>query len=113
MAHYARIDENNIVTDVVVVSNEFDDTGADYLSSIGLDGTWIKTSYNTQGGQHLSGGEPLRMNFAGVGYTYNPELDAFIPPRPNEDHVLDLETCTWINTIPLPVDEEMLPNATS
>jgi hypothetical protein len=97
MAHFARIDKNNIVIQIVVVDNEHEDRGQEFLSEeLGLGGTWIQTSYNTFAGEHLLGGIPRRKNYAGIGYTYDSERDAFIPPKPTNDAVLDEETCLWI-----------------
>lgn len=97
MAHFARIDENNIVTQVVVVDNSEEHRGQEFLAEdLGLGGAWIQTSYNTIGGEHLLGGTPLRKNYAGIGYTYDLERDAFIPVKPSADAVLDEETCLWI-----------------
>lgn len=95
MAHFAKIDENNIVTQVIVAEQEFIDD---------QEGTWIQTSYNTYGGQHTLGGVPLRMNFTGIGYTYDPVRDAFIPPKPTEDAVFNEETCTWVINRPSPLE---------
>ncbi len=95
MAHWAEIDENNIVIRVVVGSNDDADEGYQWLID-NLGGTWIKTSYNTRGGVHQSGGIPLRKNFAGIGYTYDKERDAFIAPKPEKNSwVLNEETCQW------------------
>jgi hypothetical protein len=58
-------------------------------------GTWIQTSYNTRGGVHSLGGTPLRKNYAGIGYTYDSQRDAFIPPKPYASWTLDEETCLW------------------
>jgi hypothetical protein len=97
MAHFARIDENNTVIHVVVVDNEHEHRGQQYLAEdLGLGGTWIQTSYNTRGGIHALGGTPLRKNYAGIGYTYDPDRDAFIPAKPSNNSVLDEETCLWI-----------------
>jgi hypothetical protein len=97
MAHFARIDKNNIVIQVVVVDNEHEDRGQEFLAEdLNLGGTWVQTSYNTFAGEHLLGGTPLRKNYAGIGYTYDSERDAFIPPKPTNDAVLDEETCLWI-----------------
>lgn len=85
MAHFARV-ENGIVTDVLVVPNEFEDYGQEYLNDLGLEGVWIQTSYNNN----------IRKNYAGIGYTYDEERDAFIPPKPEVDCVFDEENCTWI-----------------
>lgn len=97
MAHFASINQNNIVTQVVVVDNSNEHRGQELLSDdLGLGGTWIQTSYNTRGGVHKLGGTPMRKNYAGIGYTYDLERDAFIPVKPNADAVLDEETCLWI-----------------
>jgi hypothetical protein len=108
MAHFAEIDENNIVTRVLVVDNENENNGHVFLSeTCGLGGTWIQTSYNTKGGVHSTGGIPLRKNYAGIGYTYDSVRDAFIPPMPStlildenglEKEVswtLNEDTCLW------------------
>lgn len=103
MAHWAEIDENNKVVRVLVGSNDEPDEGYQWLID-NLGGTWVKTSYNTFGGVHKEGGTPFRKNYAGIGYTYEEERDAFIPPKPedytNEDgqsftFILNEETCLW------------------
>lgn len=97
MAHFAKIDENSLVTWVVVVPDDQEHRGSDYLAELGFPGTWLKTSYNTRGGVHNRGGVPFRKNYAGIGYTYDAQRDAFIPPKPSgEGWVLDEETCLWI-----------------
>ena len=97
MAHFARIDENNVVTQVVAVDNLEESRGQELLADdLGLGGVWVQTSYNTFAGVHRLGGEPFRKNYAGIGYTYDHERDAFIPPKPSADAVLDEETCLWI-----------------
>lgn len=96
MAHFAKI-ENNIVTQVIVA-----DTKEWCESALG--GKWLQTSYNTQGGVHVNGGEPLRKNYAGIGYTYDRERDAFIPPQPFPSWTLNEETCLWASPIPCPED---------
>jgi hypothetical protein len=99
MAHWAEIDENNIVLRVTVGDNNEPDEGYQWLID-NLGGTWIKTSYNTFAGVHNSGGVPLRKNFAGIGYTYDPERDAFIQPKPEGvGWFLNEETCLWENEI--------------
>ena len=103
MAHWAEINENNIVIRVTVGSNEEPDEGYQWLMD-NLGGTWIKTSYNTLGGIHKEGGTPLRKNYAGIGFLYDPIRDAFIPPKPEDfidengqsfTFVLNEETCLW------------------
>jgi hypothetical protein len=100
MAHYAKV-VNNLVTQVIVAEAEFFETFVDSSP-----GNWIQTSYNTHGGVHSLGGTPLRKNYAGVGYTYNKELDAFIPPKPFASWVLDEETCLWNAPIAKPEDDK-------
>ena len=89
MSHYAKV-VNGIVTQVIVADPEFFDTFVDSSP-----GQWIQTSYNTRGGQHPEG-RPLRKNYAGIGFTYDAERDAFIPPKPEGDYALDEETCLWV-----------------
>ena len=89
MGHFARV-TNGIVTQVIVAEPEFFDTFVDSSP-----GEWIQTSYNTHGGQHPEN-RPLRKNFAGIGFTYDAERDAFIPPKPEGDYALDEETCLWV-----------------
>ena len=79
MSHYAQIDENNIVINVIVAEEDFIQSG-----SVGDPNSWIQTSYNTYGNVHQLGGTPLRKNYAGIGYTYDSILDAFIPPKPRD-----------------------------
>jgi hypothetical protein len=96
MAHWAELDENNIVTRVLVGDNNdpAGDEGYQWLID-NLGGKWVKTSYNTISGQHTSGGTPLRGNYAGIGYSYDEELDAFIPPKPFESWALNTEKFNW------------------
>lgn len=96
MAHYAKV-ENGIVTQVIVAEQEFIDSGA-----LGDPSTWLQTSYNTFGGVHRSGGAPLRKNYAGVGYSYMPDIDAFVPPKPFPSWVLNTETGLWDAPVPRP-----------
>lgn len=94
MAHYAKI-ENDIVVNVIVAEQEFIDT---------LDGEWIQTSYNTQGGIHLNGGTPLRKNYASIGYSYDRVRDAFIRPKPYASWLLNDDTCLWYPPAAYPQD---------
>jgi hypothetical protein len=96
MAHFAEINENNIVIRVLVVPDEQQARGQDFLANdLGLSGKWIQTSYNTRGGVHTLGGTHLRKNYAGIGYTYDESRDAFIPPKPEGNWSLNEETCLW------------------
>lgn len=99
MSHFAQINQNNIVTQVIVAEQTFIESGI-----VGDPSTWIQTSYNTVGGQHKLGGTPLRKNYAGVGYFYDKEKDAFIPPKPFNSWVLNDDTCLWEAPIPPPGD---------
>lgn len=99
MAHYAYLNSNNIVTNVIVGKEEGED-GVNWEEYYGAK----RTSYNTQGGIHLNGGVPFRKNYAGLGFTYDPVRDAFIPPKPHNTWILNENTCLWEPPIPRPQD---------
>ena len=99
MSHFALIDDNNIVLQVIVAEQEFIDSGV-----LGDPSKWIQTSYNTNGGVHSLGGTPLRKNYAAIGYTYDVERDAFIPLKPYDSWTLNEETCLWESPVPYPND---------
>jgi hypothetical protein len=105
MAHYAFLNENNIVTEVIVGKDEGEE-GVDWEVHYGnFRGQPCKrTSYNTHGGVHSGGGTPYRKNYAGIGYTYDAGRDAFIPPKPFASWLLDEETCFWNAPVPYPDD---------
>ena len=103
MAHFAQT-ENNIVTKVIVVDNkdtsnedgvEIEQIGIDFCSNL-LGGTWVQTSYNGN----------IRKNYAGVGYTYDETLDAFIPPKPYNSWVLDTDKAQWKAPVDMPKDDK-------
>lgn len=105
MAHFAQLDENNIVTQVIVVSNnelldengvEQESKGIAFCQSL-LGGNWVQTSYNGN----------MRKNYAGIGFTYDADRDAFIPPKPFNSWVLNEDTCRWDAPTPMPQDEKM------
>jgi hypothetical protein len=98
MTHFARV-QNGIVTDVIVIEQDMIDTGL-----WGPPEEWIQTSYNTRAGVHIQGGVPLRKNYAGVGFMYDEELDAFIPPKPCESWLLDETTGLWKAPFECPQD---------
>ena len=111
MSHFAKLDDNNIVTFVTVGRQEDDGKEAELTARTG--DTYKQTSYNTRGGVHYDPetGEPsadqskaLRFNYAGIGYTYDEERDAFIAPKPFESWVLDEATCLWTAPVPYPED---------
>ena len=103
MAHFAEIGLNNTVLRVIVVHNndclldgvETESVGAEFCRNL-LGGTWMQTSYNGS----------IRKNYAGAGYTYDSERDAFIPPKPYASWVLNETTCTWDAPTPMPIDEK-------
>jgi hypothetical protein len=105
MAHYAFLNENNIVTEVIVGKEEGED-GVDWEAHYGAFRGQVckRTSYNTVGGVHKNGGIPYRKNYAGIGFTYDSERDAFISPKPYSSWVLDEESCIWQAPIPYPED---------
>lgn len=109
IAHYAFIDDNNIVTQVIVGRDEdevvdgISDWEAYYGEQLGQ--RCLRTSYNTIAGQHTGGGTPYRGNYAGIGYEYREDLDAFIPPKPFASWILNEETYSWTAPIPMPEDE--------
>ena len=105
MAHYAFLDENNTVIEVIVGKNENEDN-IDWEVQYGnfRGQTCKRTSYNTQGGVHGLGGTPLRKNYAGVGYTYDSQRDAFIPPKPFASWQLNDASCLWEAPTPYPTD---------
>lgn len=94
MAHFAEIDSNNIVQRVIVVHDSLEANGAEWCANT-FGGTWVQTSYNGR----------IRKNFASVGYTYDPDRDAFIPPNPGfPSWTLDEATCQWSPPIPMPTN---------
>ena len=100
MSHFAKLDENNIVTFVTVGRQEDDGLEAELSERTG--DVYKQTSYNTSGGVHSLGGTPFRKNYAGIGFTYDAERDAFISPKPYESWVLDEETCQWEAPVAMP-----------
>jgi len=107
MAHYAFLDSNNIVIEVIVGKNEGED-GIDWEQWYGefRGQTCKRTSYNTLGGIHSNGGIPFRKNYAGFGYTYDLSRDAFIPPKPFASWSLNETTCLWNAPTPYPTDDK-------
>ena len=101
MSHFAKV-ENGTVTEVIVIEQDVLDTGL-----WGDPASWVQTSYNTFGGQHKFGGTPLRKNYAGIGYSYDSERDAFIPPKPYASWTLNEDTCLWESPVAMPDDGKM------
>lgn len=108
MAHYAFLNDDNIVTEVIVGrgENEVVDGISDWETYYGnfRNQRCLRTSYNTQANQHTFGGEPFRGNYAGIGFEYREDLDAFIPPQTFPSWVLNLDTFQWDPPIPYPSD---------
>jgi hypothetical protein len=102
MAHFAKLDENNVVTEVIVVSNsDTSDAFGVEKESIGIafcehlfGGNWLQTSYNAN----------FRKNYAGIGYTYDAAIDAFVPPKPYPSWILNPNTAQWEAPVPYPND---------
>jgi hypothetical protein len=104
MAHYAELDANNVVIQVFVGKDETD-ASYDWEKYYAVPGRTVKrTSYNTHGGVHSEGGTPFRKNYAGIGYNYDEDRDAFIPPKPFDSWLLNEETCLWEPPVAMPDD---------
>lgn len=106
MAHYAILDENNFVTQVIVGKDEDEIVLDENNNPIDWEKYYggKRTSYNTRGGVHESGGTPFRKNYAGIGYHYDESRNAFIPPIPYSSWILNEDTCLWEAPIPYPND---------
>jgi len=109
VAHFAKLDENNIVTFVTVGRQEDDGREAELSARTG--DVYKQTSYNTRGGVHYTDGVPsedqtkaFRKNYAGLGYTYDAERNAFVPPKPYNSWVLNEDTCLWDAPVAMPED---------
>jgi hypothetical protein len=98
MSHFAKV-ENETVTQVIVIEQDVLNLG-----HWGDPAGWVQTSYNTHGGVHTNGGTPLRKNFAGIGYTYDSERDAFYAPQPFASWILDEDTCVWQAPVERPTE---------
>jgi hypothetical protein len=107
MPHFAHI-TNGVVDQVIVAEQDFIDSGA-----VGPASEWIQTSYNTHGNVHANGGTPLRKNFAGIGYSYDPVADAFIPPSPFASWVLNDDTGLWDAPVAKPEGDYAWDEATT
>jgi hypothetical protein len=113
MASFAKIGLNGKVIEVLSINNEVvkdadgveqESIGIDFLTKLTGWAIWKQTSYNTKGGVHTSGGIPFRKNHAGIGYTYDEDRDAFIPPKLFKSWILNETTCLWESSIPYPND---------
>lgn len=105
MAHYALLGKNNLVVQVITGKNEDEgmyDWEVFYTQETRM--TAKRTSYNTLGGVHTKGGTPFRKNYAGIGYTYDAQRDAFIPPKPYPSWILNEQSCLWDAPVAMPTD---------
>ena len=114
MASFAKLENNIVITVESVVNEVLKDSDGIEQESIGIqflkklynepEAIWKQTSYNTNAGIHKLGGTPFRKNHAGIGYQYNLQRDAFIPPKPYNSWILNEDTCLWNSPIPMPND---------
>ena len=111
MAHFAKLGDGDIVLSVVVVSNDIatsEQAGIDFLHKLYKDrAVWKQTSYNTRFGEHILGGTPFRKNYAGPGFQYDAQRDAFIPPKPYPSWTLNEDTCHWEPPVARPIDDKI------
>jgi len=120
MAYFSKIGLNSKVIEVLSVDNsvlldangnESEKNGIDFLNILTGWAIWKQTSYNTRGGIHKLGGTPFRKNYGGVGYTYDEDRDAFIPPKPYNSWILNETTCLWEAPIARPeLTQEQIDN---
>ena len=108
MAHYAFLNMQNIVTEVIVGKDETDGpTNWEMHYGNIREQVCKRTSYNTRGGVHSEGGVPFRKNYAGIGYSYDEVRDAFIPPKPFDSWILNETTCLWEAPVEYPTDGQL------
>ena len=108
MAHYAFLNMQNIVTEVIVGKDETNGpTNWEIHYGNIREQVCKRTSYNTTGGIHANSGTPFRKNYAGIGYTYDESRDAFIPPKPFDSWTLNETTCLWDAPVAYPEDGQM------
>ena len=103
MSHFAKLDSNNVVIFVTVGRDEDDGKEAELTARTG--DVYKQTSYNTHGGVHALGGTPYRKNYAGLGFIYDAQRDAFIAPKPYPSWVLNEDSCLWVAPVPMPTDD--------
>ena len=103
MAHYAELNYENMVIRVIPGPDETVQSGLEQVYLLQTGNIWKRTSYNTVGGQHPEG-KPFRKNYAGIGYKYDTQRDAFIPPQPFPSWVLNEDTCLWDAPTQMPTD---------
>jgi hypothetical protein len=113
MAHFAQLDDDNTVLDIMKISDDYEDYGEDFINNVCMiPGRWIKTSYNTINGKHLFGGTPFRGNYASIGGGYDPIKDIFFFKKPYPSWILNDTTHVWEAPVPFPtltvIPEEMV-----
>lgn len=109
MKYYAKLDDNNTVVTVIVIPEDQDYRGPEFIKEdLNLDGRWLKTCENTFANETVDGSVPFRKNFAGVGYYYDEDMDAFIPPKMYDSWHLNVEKGIWEAPIPMPNDTTIL-----
>lgn len=113
MAHYALLDENNVVINVITTGDDAEGPDAEKMIEEITGLKCKQTSYNTSKGVHLKGGVPFRWNYAGIGGMYDEERDAFLPAKPFPSWVLNEDTLTWEAPIPQPTDKAYLKKVTN
>jgi hypothetical protein len=106
MAHYAELNHENVVIRVIPGWDENIKSGMEQVYLLETGNIWKRTSYNTVGGQHPEG-KPFRKNYAGIGYKYDAQRDAFIPPQPFPSWTLNEDTCLWDAPVPIPTDGQI------
>jgi hypothetical protein len=106
MAHYAELNHENIVIQVIPGWDETVKSGMEQVYLLETGNVWKRTSYNTSGGQHPEG-KPFRKNYAGIGYKYDAQRDAFIPPQPFPSWILNEDTCLWDAPVQMPTDGQI------
>jgi|TARA_R100000149_G_scaffold22516_1_gene8505 hypothetical protein len=108
MAHFCKLNSDNIVQDVVVVSNDIATTeqaGVDFLNNLyGTNDVWKQTSYNTYANVHTLGGTPFRKNYGSIGFTYNETIDGFVEPKTYDSWVLNETKGIWEPPVAYPND---------
>ncbi len=109
MAHFAQVNEDNVVIDIMKINDDYEDYGEDFINhTCMIPGRWIKTSLNTSGNEHNYGGVPLRGNYATMGGTYDPVRDVFLPKKDYPSMLLNEEKLQWEYAVPFP-DVIVLP----
>ena len=112
MAHFAKLEDGKVTGVYVIHNNELlvdgveqESKGIEFITKVMGDGTYVQTSYNTYSGVHSGDKTPIRKNYAGIGYSYDSERDAFIPPNAFNSWSLDEDTCQWVPPVARPTSD--------